>query len=92
MRVLTKAEFSRGMREDEGKGSLNGSQASKEENGSKMMLLPRRLLNKLGIIAMISLSFALLLFPFYLKRGLCWWWCVWLNAENYRCESLVFLV
>jgi len=54
MRVLTRAEFSRGMRGDEGKGkSLNGS---KEENGSKMMSRDR-LLKKLGIFAIFSSLF-----------------------------------
>lgn len=53
MRVLTNAEFSQGMSEEEGKGkSLTGSQMSKEENGSKM--LPRRLSKKLGINAMVN--------------------------------------
>jgi len=56
MRVLTKAEFSREMREEEGKGkSLNGS---KEEKGSKMMSRDR-LLKKLGIIAMIDMCYLL---------------------------------
>jgi hypothetical protein len=62
------------MREDEGKGkSLNGSQASKEENESKMMLLPRRLLKKLGIIAMIYALLCLASFSLFLyisKKGI----------------------
>ncbi|KAJ6897054.1 hypothetical protein NC651_023060 [Populus alba x Populus x berolinensis] len=59
MRVFTKAGFSRERRgfEEEMKGakSLNGSQMSNDENGSKM-LLPRWLSKKLGINA-ISLFF-----------------------------------
>jgi hypothetical protein len=57
MRVLTKAEFSREMREFEAEvkgNSLIGSQMSNAENESKM-LPPRRLLKKLGIIAILLL-------------------------------------
>ncbi|KAJ6985946.1 hypothetical protein NC653_023772 [Populus alba x Populus x berolinensis] len=66
MRVLTKAEFSREMRElEEVKGkSLSGFQVSKAENGSKT-IPPRRLLKKLGTIAIFffreSISAGLLL-------------------------------